>query len=147
MTFQKGNIPWNKGREFSKEHKRRLSRTRKTKIGIKAPFFGKHHTEEAKKKISRSGENHPYWKGGQRIGKGYLYIWKPKHPNADGCGYVASHRLIAEKVLGRFLKRDEVVHHVNGNPLDNRNCNLLISSNSYHMWLHSEMRRLNLGVK
>ena len=35
----------------------------------------------------------------------------------------------------------EVVHHINGNPSDNRNENLLVCSASYHHWLHEEMKR------
>jgi hypothetical protein len=51
------------------------------------------------------------------------------------------HVLMAEKALGRKLKKGEVVHHINLNKADNRNSNLLICSNSYHMWLHQEMQR------
>jgi hypothetical protein len=46
------------------------------------------------------------------------------------------HRLIAEGILGRLLKRNEVVHHINGDNKDNRNGNLLICDTKYHHWLH-----------
>ena len=36
---------------------------------------------------------------------GYWYIYSPYHPHATKKGYVAEHRLIAEKTIGRFFKR------------------------------------------
>lgn len=51
------------------------------------------------------------------------------------------HRVVMERVLGRSLSRDEQVHHINGNKLDNRPANLLVLSNKDHQALHRELHR------
>ena len=85
------------------------------------------------------------WRGGKVVRRGgYLYIRKPDHPNATSEGYVAEHRLVVEKRIGRYLKRNEIVHHINGNRQDNRLKNLvLLPDHSNHMkieWKKGKMK-------
>lgn len=69
---------------------------------------------------------------------GYICIYQPHHPFGKG-NYVYEHRLIMEKNIGRFLKKKEVVHHINGNKKDNRIENLqLFASNAEHIKYHWE---------
>ena len=55
---------------------------------------------------------------------GYINIKSPNHPYRNSLNYVRLHRLIIEKKIGRFLTKEEVVHHINRDTLDNRLENL-----------------------
>ena len=150
--------------KMSKSQKLRLSNLRE-----KNPMWKKYHTKESKMKMSEarmgitwedrlgkeeadkmkkeyserfSMEKNPRWIGGIKRSGGYVYIYHPDHPYTDSSGYVQEGRLVAERALGRELKRNELVHHINGIKDDNRNRNLLICDISYHNRLHWKMSNL-----
>jgi hypothetical protein len=87
------------------------------------------------------GEKSTQWKGGRSITKGgYVRIYNPTHPRASH-NYVLEHILIVEKVIDRFLKDKEEVHHVNEIKSDNRNENLVLCPDrAYHFLLHLRQR-------
>lgn len=57
---------------------------------------------------------------------GYKLLISWGHPAVNKNGYVREHRLIMERHLGRYLKEDEVIDHINGDRLDNRIENLRV---------------------
>lgn len=91
-----------------------------------------------------SGPAHYNWKGGRirNAKKARHHQTKAAdHPYADSDGYVMTHRLIAERVLGRYLEKRYVVHHVDRNGSNNAHTNLVICEDSrYHELLHQRMR-------
>jgi len=91
---------------------------------------------------NQRGERNPSYSGGRHVlHTGYAVVLSPDHPNADARGYVLEHRLVMERVLGRNLSGTEVVHHNDGNKLNNDPSNLrLFASNADHQRHHKEKR-------
>lgn len=87
-----------------------------------------------------AGSSSQNWKGGRYLSThGYVLLTTPN-------GRQYEHAVIAEKALGRKLRfirvghpDNEVVHHINGDKQDNRQANLLICTNSYHLELHHRL--------
>jgi hypothetical protein len=90
-----------------------------------------------------SGPDSAAWRGGRRQQGpgGYISIYMPEHARADQCGYVREHVLVAEKAMGRALGIEHPVHHVDGNPQNNANDNLVVcEDNAYHMLIERRTR-------
>ena len=84
-------------------------------------------------------------KGAVIKSNGYYVVYIPEHPYDFGRVYVYEHRRIIEKQLGRYLTSSEIVHHKDGNKLNNSVDNLeLCSSIAEHKVEH---RTQNSKVK
>lgn len=86
----------------------------------------------------KRGKDSPNWKGGlYEVTNGYVYRYVDNHPFKNSGNYVPEHRIVMEKYLGRYLKPEEMVHHINGIKNDNRLENLkLFPSDKEHMRFH-----------
>jgi len=70
------------------------------------------------------------WKNGKRYS--YVYLGDRKHRT--------THRYVFEQFLGRKLYKNEQVHHINGDTLDNDINNLILLSRSEHRKTHNSLQ-------
>lgn len=83
------------------------------------------------------GEQSPNWKGGRRIKpSGYVEVYCPNHPRVNKRGCVYEHQLVIEQSIGRYLREDEVVHHIDRNKSNNSLSNLMLLTRAEHTRLH-----------
>lgn len=77
----------------------------------------------------------------------YIRVIANWHRYKDKHGYVSLHRLIAEARTGEYLPPNLVVHHKDGDPLNNHWDNLQITTQSEHMKEHLADGTLKIKLK
>lgn len=118
-------------------------KTKRQRIGIIGDHANRRLTDEARRAMGRkpTGKDSWSWKGGRRICfSGYVEIHRPEHHRARGNGYVFEHILVAEEKLGRKIKIDECVHHLDGNKQNNYPDNLKVMKRDKHTKQHPKAR-------
>ena len=107
---------------------------------------GQKHTEETKVKIGESSKGRKFSResrqspiGYRRIQNDYVFI-KMTQPNV----WEREHRVVAPYALGRLLKDEEVVHHIDGNGTNNDPTNLKVFANSgEHIGYHHRGKQIS----
>ena len=149
---------------LSKSHKG-LKHTKETRRSISRGLEGHKYTKKTKKKMSKimkqlgikpptgKKENSPSWKGGYaKNSQGYILIYKPEHPFAKSNGYILHSHVVMEKIIGRYIKPKETIHHKGvhfpiksiENKQDDSPENLqLFINNGKHMKFHSKLHKTN----
>lgn len=87
---------------------------------------------DATARTLRPLERHHNGRPARLDSKGYVMVWEPTHPNRSFKGWQYEHRLVAEAALGRVLRSDEHVHHINGLKDDNSPDNLEVMAQNDH---------------
>jgi hypothetical protein len=99
-----------------------------------------------------SGSGNPMWKGGEPYHScGYIQVLDRSHPYAVN-GYVFKHRLVVERHMrikspehqllekigdSLYLRKEAVVHHLDGDKKNNRISNLLVCTKGAHTTIHN----------
>ena len=76
----------------------------------------------------------------------YKRVKAPNHPKADMSGSVAEHIVEAEKLLGRPLEPDELVHHTDFQKHNNAPGNFLIMTRLEHQQLPEVQARFLIAM-
>lgn len=107
-------------------------------LGIKRDPRAEYQTRSA----ARRGELTHNYKGYKRkTSGGYVVLYKPEFKGARKDGLIMEHRYVMSLHIGRPIRKDEAVHHINGNKTDNRIENLLLMTHGEHSAMHNRERK------
>ena len=80
-------------------------------------------------------EKNPAWKGGVYVSQNRVFSYSGKYKHTQ------ESILVCEAVLGKHIPSGAIIHHVDGDSLNNKKENLIICQDkAYHNRLHRRMR-------
>lgn len=93
-----------------------------------------------KSPIGNTGDKHSMWRGGKSLKKGYWTVHMPEHPRASSNKRVFEHIVIMENHVGRYIKKGEMIHHIDFDRGNNNLKNLYLCKNpSDHAQCHASL--------
>ena len=107
---------------------------------------GKACPHTAARNRKQKGDKHPSWKGGRYVDPhGYVMINVKSGRPKNGSGwdnYKKEHVVIMEENIDRLLKKGEVVHHIDGDKLNNLLENLWLTNHKGHRNAHQSLQMI-----
>lgn len=102
------------------------------------------HNKGKKLDPSQKGSNHPMWKGGRYLSSdGYVMVHIGGEKQEIGwSSYKKEHVVVLEKMLGRPMGKNEIIHHIDGQKTHNELGNLWITSSSGHRNAHCSLQKI-----
>lgn len=96
----------------------------------------------------RNGSRSPNWRGGTWYSPALdtWFTYAPNHPNRNQKSAVPTHILVAERRIGRYLRRGEVVHHLDLDRSNNDWENLCVMPRGTHLVLHRVLGEVGIRL-
>jgi hypothetical protein len=70
------------------------------------------------------------------IDQGKMKVYRPDYPRSNGQGYTFRYHIVWWMSTGEVVPRDLILHHINGNKLDDSIGNLQLMPQKDHVRLH-----------
>lgn len=74
------------------------------------------------------------------LNQGRMYVYLPTHPKSNIWGYIVRTHAVWWLAYKEVIPKHCVLHHVNGNKLDDRIINLTLMTRAEHMSFHQKKR-------
>lgn len=105
-----------------------------SKLCEQKAFKGKHFSKDTEWKKGTMPWSFKGWRYtiSRPNGRKYILLYKPEYSGSDKRGYIREHRYNMEIELGRKLLKTEIVHHLDGNTLNNNINNLEVMTKIEH---------------
>jgi transposase len=122
--------------QFTKEFKLERKKIRKERIKVERIKLKEEKRKKREEEIKRRYNQHPLNRILHSDGRWFIKAPKGYKGKVYRSGYILEYRYVMEKKLGRYLSNEEIVHHKDGNKMNNHPDNLEVFTRSTHAKYH-----------